>query len=462
LWPLWILPLPAGRPKRVGNIVATGAAWSPDGKEIAYVVGRELHRANRDGSADRKLASLPDTAYWLRWSPDGRRLRLTLGNIVERSGPMTIWETSPAGDGLHPLLGGWNEPSSECCGNWTPDGKYYAFQANRAGKTEIWAIQEGLGWLAQLRGMRGKPVQITSGHLDSLAPVIGPDNKKLYVIGQQFRGELVHYDTKSDAWVPYFDGASAEFLAYSRDGRWVAYASLPDGALWRSRVDGTDRLQLTTAPMATTAPSWSPDGKRIVFAGGIAGKLDQIYLISADGGVPEPLFHDGRNRGRPNWSPDGNSIVYSYPPWRESAPPPVEILNLITRAVTRLPGSEGMLNAEWSQNGRYIAARTGDHKALMLFDLETQRWTELAKGELNWANWSKDSRYVFFERHGSQHAIMRVRLRDHALQQVASIEKIKRTGIGGAYWFGLTPDGSPLLLRDTGTQEIYALDWHQP
>ncbi len=462
LWPLWIVPLPAGAPKRVGNIVATGAAWSPDGREISYVVGRELHRANRDGSNDRKLATLPDTGYWLRWSPDGSRLRLTLGNVVDRSGPAVIWETSTNGSGLHPVLGDWNKPAGECCGNWTPDGKYFVFQATRADKTDIWAIQEHASLPARLRGNSTKPVQITGGQLDSLAPVIGPDGKKLYVIGQQVRGELVRYDSKSGAWVPHFDSASAEFFAYSRDGQWVAYVSLLDGALWRSRADGTLRLQLTTAPMTTAAPSWSPDGRRIVFAGGIAGKFDQIYLISADGGAPEPLFHDGRDRGRPNWSPDGDSIVYCYPPWRESVPPPLEVLNLSTRVITRLPGSEGMLNAEWSPDGRYIAARTGDHKALMLFEVETQHWTELAKGELNWANWSRDSLHVYFERHGSEHAIMRVRLRDHALQQVANIEKLKRTGMGGAYWFGLTPEGSPLLLRDTGTQEIYTLDWHQP
>jgi serine/threonine protein kinase/Tol biopolymer transport system component len=462
LWPLWRVSLPAGTPIRVGNIVATGAGWSADGKELAYVVGRELHRANRDGSRDRLLATLPDTGYWLRWSPDERRLRLTLGNNVDRTGPMAIWESSADGTGLHPLLPGWNQPAAECCGNWTPDGKYYLFQATRAGKTEIWAIQEENGFIARLRGFRHKPMQITSGHLDSTAPVISPDAKKLYVIGQQIRGELVRYDTKSGAWVPHFDGASAEFVAYSRDGRWIAYVSLPDGGLWRSRSDGTDRLQLTTVPLRSISPSWSPDDRRIVFAGGITGKLDQVYLLSADGGEPEPLFHDGRNRARPNWSPDGNSIVYCYPPWREKAPAPIEVLNLTTRAVTRLPGSEGMLNAEWSPDGRYIAARTGDHKRLMLFDVKTQRWTELAKGELNWANWSRDSRDVLFERHGSKHAIMRVSLRNHAVQEVASIEKIKRTGIGAAYWFGLTPDGSPLIVRDTGTQEIYALDWHQP
>jgi eukaryotic-like serine/threonine-protein kinase len=71
LWPLWVLPVPAGTPRRVGSVVVTGAAWSPGGREIAYVRGRDLYRANSSGTASRKLTALPDTAFGLRWSPDG-------------------------------------------------------------------------------------------------------------------------------------------------------------------------------------------------------------------------------------------------------------------------------------------------------------------------------------------------------------------------------------------------------
>jgi hypothetical protein len=45
---------------------------------------------------------------------------------------------------------------------------------------------------------------------------------------------------------------------------------------------------------------------------------------------------------------------------------------------------------------------------------------------------------------------------------VASLNNMKRTGTNGGFWFGITPDNSPLVLRDTGTQEIYALDWQSP
>lgn len=460
-WPLWVLPVQVGAPRRIGNILATCAAWSPDGREIAYVRNRDLYRAKRDGNEARKLATLPETAWWLRWSPDGSRLRLTLGNPLARIGALAIWEVSADGTRLHPLLPGWNRPPAECCGNWTPDGKYFVFQATRNGKTEIWATRERISLLGSFRKFAKEPVQLTSGQLNSLLPVFSPDAKKLYIVGQQLRGELTHYDSKSRQWVSYLPGISAEFVDFSRDGQWITYVASPENTLWRSRVDGSDRLQLTPPPMQALIPSWSPDGKRIAFQVMAAGNPWRIYLVSAQGGTPELLFEEQRNQDRPSWSPDGKSIVFSYIPGPDAVHG-IVILNLATHRAERLPASEGLVLAEWSPDGRYIAARRSDHQALMLFNFETQTWTELARRELNWLNWSGDGRYVYFEEHGTRHAVMRVGVDDHKIEEIASLQNVKRTGVNGSFWFGLTPDDSPLVLRDIGTQEIYALDWHAP
>jgi len=191
-WPLWLLPVPAGTPHRLGSLLAEDATWSPDGREIVYVLGRDLYRAKSDGTEPRKLVSLPNTAFWPRWSPDGTRLRFTLGDSFNRIGALSIWELSADGANLHPLLPGWNQPPAECCGNWTPDGKYFVFQATRNGKTEIWAIRERQrGALFGLSRPTGEPIQLTGGQLNSLAPVLSPDGEKLYVIGQQLRGVMI-------------------------------------------------------------------------------------------------------------------------------------------------------------------------------------------------------------------------------------------------------------------------------
>lgn len=457
-WPLWILPLPAGAPRRIGNILMTCATFSPNGREIAYVTGRDLYRANRDGSNPRKIARLPGTAFWLRWSPDGRHLRLTIGNALARQvGAHAIWEISADGTSSHLFLPDWNHAAA-CCGNWTPDGRYFVFQATRQGKTEIWATRERTGFLDSFRKEDHEPVQLTAGQLNSTMPLPGVNGKKLYVVGQKLRGEITRYDSKLGQWVPYLSSISAEFVDFSRDGEWIAYVSFPGNALWRSRIDGTDRLQLTFSPMQVLMPTWSPDGKRIAFQGVTPGRHSAIYVISAEGGAPEVLFQEQHNQNRASWSPDGNSIVFGYYPGPETANG-IPIVNVATHKMTKLPGSAWLLNSAWSPDGRYIAARHSDHQVIKLFDLRTQQWRELVRRELNWFNWSHDGRHVYFEQHGAQHAVMRVSLDDHKVDEIVSLQNLKRAGENGSFWFGLTPDDSPIVLRDTGTQEIYALDW---
>ncbi len=385
---------------------------------------------------------------------------MTIGNPLSRSGALSLWEVSANGASSHALLPDWDRPQGACCGNWTPDGKYFVFQAIRESKTEIWVIRGQPGLLNSL-GKTDQPVQLTSGQLDSMTPLPSLDGKKLYVVGQKLRGETVRYDSRSRQWVPYLAGRSAEFSTFSRDEQWVAYASSPDGSLWRSRIDGSDRLQLTSLPMKTTIPAWSPDGKRIAFLATTPGQPWNVYVVSANGGTPELVWPEKHNQARATWSADGNSIAFGSFPGPEAADG-IRILNLTTRKLTKLPNSEWLLIPTWSPDGRYIIARHSDHHVIKLFDWRTQQWTELVRRELNWFNWSRDGRHVYFEQHGSQHAVMRVGLEDHRVEEVVSLENVKRTGALGSFWFGLAPDDSPIVLRDTGTQEIYALDWRVP
>jgi len=184
-------------------------------------------------------------------------------------------------------------------------------------------------------------------------------------------------------------------------------------------------------------------------------------LISSEGGAPEVLWEEQHNQTRPDWSPDGKSILFSYFPGPETGNG-IPVVNLATHKMTRLPGSAWLLLGTWSPDGRYIAARHSDHQVILLFDLRTQRWTELVRRELNWLNWSRDGRQVYFEQHGAQHAVMRVSLDNHQVNNIVSLQNVKRAGANGSFWFGLAPDDSPIVLRDTGTQEIYALDWKAP
>lgn len=103
-------------------------------------------------------------------------------------------------------------------------------------------------------------------------PLPSKDGTKLFAVGDTRRGELVRYEPKAGQFVPYLSGVSAVDVVFSEDGNWVAYVAFPDGNLWRSKADGSQRLQLTFPPMDVHAPRWSPDGKQVVFYGSQSGQ----------------------------------------------------------------------------------------------------------------------------------------------------------------------------------------------
>jgi Tol biopolymer transport system component len=110
---------------------------------------------------------------------------------------------------------------------------------------------------------------------------------------------LLRYDTKAKQLVPYLSGISAMGLDFSRDGQWVAYNDASDGTMWRSKVDGTQKLQLVFPPMLAYLPRWSPDGQQIAFFGHPPGEPWQIYLVPAAGGSPELIYRSSTNSADP-------------------------------------------------------------------------------------------------------------------------------------------------------------------
>jgi len=453
---LWAIPTLGGTPRRIGEIQAHDATWTPAG-DIVYANGSDLYWSRTDGSGTRKIVTVAGVPFWLRTSPDGRILRFTVRNPETDS--LSLWEVSAEGSNLHPLLPAGNEPTMDCCGNWSPDGKYFVFQSSRSGRSNIWVLLGGGHfWNSQ------RPRQLTAGPMNYLAPVFSGTSDKLFVIGEQRRGELVRYDTAARQFLPYLSGISADGLGFSRDEQWVAYVNWPDGTLWRSKVDGTHKQQLTFLPFTVHLPRWSPDGKDIVFAGSKDGKAKKIYMISATGGSPVELVPGKQRQADPSWSADGTSIVFTGSDPRESsdAVTRIFVLNVRTHGVVALPDSVGLLSPRWSPDGRYIAATTVDSQRLLLFDVKTQKWNELAHIGVGYLCWAKDSKHLYFDTFGSSPSIDRIGIFDRALAKVVRLEDLRRAWGSYGPWFGLAPDDSLLATRDIGSQEVYAIEWPTP
>jgi Tol biopolymer transport system component len=375
-------------------------------------------------------------------------------------GSDSLWELHADGTDLHPLLPNWSDPPQECCGNWTPDGKYFVFQSTRNGQTHVWAISEKGGLF---RKATREPIELTAGPMSYFMPVPSADGTRLFALGSQPRGELQRFNLKTQQFEAYFSSISAVGVEFSRDGQWVTYTTYPEGSLWRSRADGSERLQLTFPPMRVGLPRWSPDQKQIAFQADLPSGRMKIYMVSAEGGTPQELSSGDQSDGDPNWSPDGSSLVFfsslSFPIGQNMS---VKILDLRTHKVSVVPGSEGLFSPHWSPDGRYILALSGNAERLMLFDFKTQKWEELAKITVAFPNWSRDGKYVHFHSFGDDAALYRVRVSDHKLERIVSLKGIRLTMSVIGTWCGLTPDDSPLVLRDVGSQEIYAVDLQLP
>ncbi len=451
--PLWVLPALGGAPRRLGDVLAHGATYSPDGKEIVYTNGNTLYRMKSDGTASRQLVTLPGKAFWPRWSPDGSRVRFTV--YPDDSPKVSLWEVAADGGSAHPLLPDWNNEAS-CCGNWTADGELYVFQATQNRTVNIWALREKTGLFQRLSR---EPTQLTVGPVNYRAPVVSQDGNRLFVVGEQKRGELVRFDNKTQQFVNFLGGISVETVSFSNDGAWIAYVTYPEGNLWRSRVDGSERLQLSAPPMVAYHPRWSPDGKKIAFhARSLPGQSAKLCLVSANGGsLDQPLPGAGPETD-PTWSPDGNTLVFGrrVGTIQERA---IQLLNLDTRQTTQLPDSVGLYSPRWSPDGRYVAALRLGTQAMLLYDFTTQKWRELMKTPTAFPSWSRDGKYLYCY---SKDQVFRVGISDGKVEPVADMKGLRRaTGVAGS-WMGLAPDDAPMMLRDVGTQDIYALDWQAP
>ena len=455
---LWAAPVPAGAPSRLGNLEAWVAAPSRDGAMLALRQrGNRLVVVRGDGTVVREWPSLPSRPFRLAWSPDGRRLRFRAAGPDQRRS--WVWEVSVDGGEPRALWPGEG-------GRWTPDGRFYVFDRRdeAEGRNDVFAVREPvLPWLSP-----SQPVRLTFGPMSFTDVGPSPDGERLFAWGTSDRGELLRYDAKAGRFGKYLDGASLHFVDASRDGKWLAWVSYPDSALWRGRSDGSDRLKLTGPGWGAFLPRWSPDGTRIVFAGRAPEeRLLSIFVVSREGGTPELL---ARSRTRwslwdPCWLPDGQTILYSHSGFEMVEELGIHRLDLRTRAVSVLPGTERMQYPKCSPRGDILAmGRPAEGMAeapYWAFFVDRGRWERLGFMPIGYPNWSPDGQ-SFTGLNGATRRIERWSRATGRLEPVADVSDIPLLAWEVVPWMGLAPDGSPMVVRDRSTRDLYALDWEAP
>jgi eukaryotic-like serine/threonine-protein kinase len=458
----WILPLPAGSLRHVA-VDGLTPAWSPDGRLI-YSLDKDLYIANHDGTNTRKLVTVPGVPLDVAVAPDMSRIRLTLQD-ANSALLNSLYEVGLDGTNLHPLLPNFSKPPLDCCGRWSADGKTFFFLSTQDQHTNVWAMADNTSSWSKASQ---KPERITTGPLQFREILPSKDGKSLFVAGAQPRAELMQYDTRSGAFIPYLGGISAGDVEFTRDRKWVTYVLIPEGTLWRSRADGSDRMQLTFPPMETALAHWSPDGQQIAFTGVFAGKDWKTYLISKDGGVPQAISGEDQAEQDPTWSADGKTLAVGVHNPLKPEETYIEMYDLATRKLTRLEDSQGVFAPRWSPDGRYIVGITEDIHKLMLFDFHTKQWRQLPindMGFMGYLTWSADSAYLYFDTLITENpGFHRIHIADSKLETLFDLKNIRtfpgQFGPGG--WTGLAPGSIPLFVRDISLQEIYSLELAKP
>ena len=348
-------------------------------------------------------------------------------------------------------------------GGWTPDGQYFFYTAVSEGTRNIYAIREKSDFLHR---SNPSPVQLTNGPFTFYLPLPSKDGKRLFVVGEQLRGALVRYDAAHRQFLPYAQSISADQVAFSPDGQWMAYVEFPEMSLVRSRIDGSQRLQLTYPPTRAYNPQWSPDGTRIAFhAVSDTGAPAKIYLISSTGGVPALAAPASDDRQiYPSWTSDGNSILFSNSDVSQERLD-LRILNLKTRQVSTLPGTDSLFFGQISPDGRTIIAVDYNSRNLVLYSIAghtTRVLAELA----DYPRWSRDGKFayfnhLYFSKKRSTGGICRWNPSTNAIESLLKFPDFLLTGAYGVT-FSLTPDNSILLLKDVSNRDLYALDLDLP
>ena len=376
-----VIPASGGAPRRIPVPVNRGGGFhllqfplslSPDGKVLAYA-SKELdesgdpqsshvYTVSVDGGSARELT---EARTWLpSFSPDGKRIAYVkaYGSTGAQTGS-DLW--------IIPATGGTPIQISDLGGNvwdsvWSPDSRMVAFLREPVpdqGAREIWivplaesgrpeappvkfdlpldSVRRLAGWTSDdtiglvlrnpvhqaiytVPSSGGKATQVTPATANH--PSWSPDGERLHfqmagsISSSAARGgEVSAVPIRGDLETDWF------YSSVSPDGDKIVFAGGEKGSrsqadLWTVSSDGGDPIKITSSPGTDVFPSWSPDGRWIVFCRQQRKPEDEttyqtyLFVVSAEGGEPRQLtFSPDEGENTSTWAPDGQFIAYSGP-----------------------------------------------------------------------------------------------------------------------------------------------------
>ena len=338
-------------------------AWSPDGRQIVFATEGQSDPHAREkigelwtvpGSGGEPRLIFAGDAVMPSWSPSGRRI--AYWNTID--GIREVWTL--AADGSDPRAVTQN-PSVDWNPVWSSDGAWLHFLSDRGGVMSPWrvAIDEGTG---AVRG-EPRPMTLPTGWSGQIS--LSADQNRMAYRTAELRSVIrrVPFDLDrrrvTGPAEPLFSTVLPSGTSdVSADG-WVAFATtLVQEDIYLMRIDGTGLRKLTDDPAKDRRPVWSPDGRQLAFYSNRSGRYE-AWTVDRDGGNLRQRTTTPGSESLifPNWSPDGRSLVLGVDRRvarfsLEDGPVPRERIE--TLAVDQ-GGAETLTPVSWSPDGRQLA-----------------------------------------------------------------------------------------------------------
>jgi Tol biopolymer transport system component len=302
-------------PAATGGAI-TSAAWSPDGRTIAYVSGDSL-LLWADQRRERLIATLRDPAL-CRWSPNARLIACASGNSWFLAAGILFGNLAPSRVVIVRVRDGAVTTATDSTSLnqspvWSPDGGWLYLVSDRDGPRDVYALR-----VASAGRHGGTLLRLTTGLSAQSISVSAAGTRLAYNVLTATANVWsvpipTHPPVSAAGAVQVTTGDQViEQPTVSRDGRWLSYDSDVAGRMQihRIRLPGGAPERVTADTSDDLAPDLSPDDREVVFHSFRTGSRD-LYVQPLDGGPLQQVTSSPRDESVARWSPDGRALAYN-------------------------------------------------------------------------------------------------------------------------------------------------------